>query len=212
MARPPKSIADIKPAGYNPRVITSTELTKLKRSIESLGDLSGIVVNVAGKAPITVSGHQRLKTLKGKKTKLVRAPCKQDAVGTVATGHIEVRDGSSIIKIPYREVNWPDKTMEMVANINANAAGGDFDQAKLGAVMSKLEGSKTFGVEALALDGFDIQKAMIQHRRTSKHQQSDDTPTKGTLSKGSDDEEFERVDPRGTKFAHVCPRCKFAFD
>lgn len=75
MAVSPKSISDIKPARYNPRAISEKQLKQLNASIHhASGDLSGIVVNIAGKYPVTVSGHQRLKTLKGKKTRIVKTP------------------------------------------------------------------------------------------------------------------------------------------
>ena len=135
----PKSLADLKAASYNPRTITDKELKTLGSSIQALGDLSGIVFNVHSQR--LVSGHQRVKSIKGKKTKIVRQAQKKDALGTVAIGYVEVAQDGATIKIPYREVDWPDKQMEMLANVNANAAGGQFDQVKLGAVLAQLEKS-----------------------------------------------------------------------
>ena len=97
-----KSILDIRAHSQNPRSITSQQLKQLDNSIKTLGDLSGIVVNVHGKLPVTVSGHQRLKTLKNKKTKIVKQEQQKDKYGTVATGWIEVQSAGGIIKIPYR--------------------------------------------------------------------------------------------------------------
>lgn len=204
----PASIKDIRPAKYNPRTLTDKQLTQLDKSIHDLaGDLSGVVVNVAGKYPITVSGHQRLKTLKNKKTRIVKTTQKQDAYGTVATGFIEVKGkAGAVIRIPYREVSWPDKRMEMMANINANSAGGEFDQVKLGAVLAELE-KGDFDIEAVAMDSFDLQKAIIQFNRNEKS----DKPSTNSSHKEASSEEFTKVDPDALQFEHVCPRCKFRY-
>lgn len=57
-----KSIADLKPADYNPRVITEKELDNLKKSIHKFGYLELIVYNK--RTDRIISGHQRLKALK----------------------------------------------------------------------------------------------------------------------------------------------------
>ena len=64
-----KSLKDAKPAKYNPRKITEDRLEKLKKSIESFGDLSGVVIN--NRTGSIVAGHQRIKTLGDKKTCVV---------------------------------------------------------------------------------------------------------------------------------------------
>jgi hypothetical protein len=55
------TVGQLKPAAYNPRCISDTELETLKRSLHDFGDLSGIVVNV--RTGNLVGGHQRIKTL-----------------------------------------------------------------------------------------------------------------------------------------------------
>ncbi len=201
-----KSILDIRAHSQNPRSITSQQLKQLDNSIKTLGDLSGIVVNVHGKLPVTVSGHQRLKTLKNKKTKIVKQEQQKDKYGTVATGWIEVQSAGGIIKIPYREVEWPKKSMELLGLVNANSGGGEFDQAKLGAVLAELENRK-FNVESIAMDSFDLQKAIIHFERT----QRTDAPSTNSSAKEAASEEFAAVDPRADEgaFNHECPRCKF---
>jgi hypothetical protein len=200
-----KSITDLRAATYNPREITTTQLKQLRDSIETFGDLSGIVVNVAKGKNTLVSGHQRLKTLKGKKTRIVKTECKKDQHGTVATGWIEVLNGKTVTKIPYREVDWLDKQMEMAANVNANSAGGEFDKVKLGSVLAKLQAGK-FKIESLALDKFSMMKAMIDFRKSNVQSKEEVVNTK---SKDSKKTSFDKVDPRSEKFEHVCPRCKF---
>ena len=57
-----KNISDLKPADYNPRVITEKELDNLKNSIHKFGYLELIVYNK--RTDRIISGHQRLKALK----------------------------------------------------------------------------------------------------------------------------------------------------
>lgn len=193
----PKTISDLKPAKYNPRTITSNEIKQLERSIRVLGDLSGVVFNV--RTQTLVSGHQRLKTLQGKKTKLVRNQQKKDALGTVATGWIEAVEHG--IKIPYREVDWPNKQMEKLANVNANSAGGSFDQQKLGAILEELKDTK-FQIE-LALDDWDFKKAIIQFKK--EHGGAPDTEDGDEETEG----QFEKVSTSRKEAGISCPRCKF---
>ncbi len=57
-----RNISDLKPADYNPRVITEKELDNLKKSIHKCGYLELIVYNK--RTDRIISGHQRLKALK----------------------------------------------------------------------------------------------------------------------------------------------------
>lgn len=205
----PKTVADLKGASYNPRVITDKQLKALKKSIEEYGDLSGVVFNRA--TGVLISGHQRMKSIKGKKTKLVKSEVKPDRTGTVAVGHVEVIEDGALIKIPYREVDWTDKKVEMAANVAANAMGGDFDQEKLGAILQELKQGE-FDIEATGIDNWDAQKALIAHRNANKKTAAKETEKK-TGERAASDEEFEEIDPDAVEqeTEHVCPRCKFRF-
>ena len=140
------SLADFKEAPYNPRTITKDALSRLDKSIEFHGDLSAVTLNAA--TGLIVSGHQRLKTARGKKTKIVTSPAK-DNHGTVAVGYIEVYADKGVIKIPLRVVDW-DKRTEKLANIAANAHGGEFDNQKLGKLLAELD-TRKFDIELTGL-------------------------------------------------------------
>lgn len=204
----PKTVADLKGASYNPRVITDKQLKALQKSIEEYGDLSGVVFNRA--SGVLISGHQRMKSIKGKKSKLVKTEVKPDRTGTVAVGHVEVVEDGAVIKIPYREVDWTDKKVEMAANIAANAMGGDFDQEKLGAILQELKQGE-FDIEHTGIDNWDAQKALIAHRNANKKTDAKQAAKSG--KKTTSDEEFEEIDPDAVEqeTQHVCPRCKFRF-
>jgi hypothetical protein len=198
-----KTIDDLKGAKYNPRIITDKQLKGLQKSIETFGDLSGIVFNT--NSGILVSGHQRVKTFKGKKTKIVKHKVK-DKTGTVALGYVEVyEDGhAEPIKVPYREVNWNAKNTEIAANIAANMAGGNFDQVKLGGLMHALE-KANFDIELTSIDKWDLNKAIGKHKRSAEGAADSSGSGKGT------GDEFETIDPRAMQFEHQCPKCKFKF-
>lgn len=141
------NIKKFKPAKYNPRKISVQELGALDKSINEFGDMSGVVINK--KTDTIVAGHQRLKTMGSKKTKIVTTKHKDDK-GTVALGHIEVicEDGTKF-NVPLRIVNW-DIRREKLANIAANNHGGEFDNQKLGKLLAELNTDK-FDIE---LTGF----------------------------------------------------------
>lgn len=201
MSKIPKQVADLKGANYNPRYITAKQLAALKKSIEEFGDLSGVVFNRS--TGVLVSGHQRIKSIKGKPSKIVKTAVKKDRQGTVALGTIEVTEvDKTITRIPYREVEWDDKLQEMAANVAANAAGGEFDQAKLGAIMAKLEKGK-FDVELTSIDNWTTAKAI------GKFKKSKDEDGAGEGSAGDEEEGFAVVDPKAMEFQHTCPKCSY---
>lgn len=209
MASLPKTVNDLKAASYNPRVITPKQLAQLQASIERYGDLSGVVFNVA--RGVLVSGHQRLKTVASKRRKIVRLTQnkKPDTQGTISVGFIEVQEtDGSVTKIPYREVHWSDKLAEMAANVAANAAGGDFDQNKLGAILAKLERGG-FSIEHTAIDTFTAGKAIGKFKRSKDGEGEDDNSPSGKDTDKTGGAALQVVDPKQMKFLHCCPRCGY---
>lgn len=202
----PKKIEDLKGASYNPRYITKKQLDALQKSIEQFGDLSGIVFNRS--SGVLVSGHQRIKSVNGKKTKIVKENVKKDRQGTVGLGHVHVfEEDGTITKIPYREVDWDNKLQEMAANVAANAAGGEFDQAKLGAIMAKLEKGK-FDVELTSIDNWTTAKAIGKFKKTADEEQGDSGEADDSDSGGG----YDVIDPSAMKFQHCCPKCGYGWD
>lgn len=199
----PNKIEDLKGASYNPRYITAKQLAALKKSIEEFGDLSGVVFNRA--TGVLVSGHQRIKSIKGKSSKIVKENTKKDRQGTVALGNIEVKEADgTLTRIPYREVEWDNKLQEMAANVAANAAGGEFDQAKLGAIMAKLEKGQ-FDVELTSIDNWTTAKAI------GKFKKSKDEDSNGESGSSDEGEGFAVVDPKQMQFEHQCPKCGYRY-
>lgn len=182
----PKSVSDLKKAKYNPRSITAARLSKLQDSINTFGDLSGVVFNV--KTKTLISGHQRMSSIDQKKAKIVQKP-HTDKHGTVAVGHIEAPGPKGVIRIPYRAVEW-DINKEKAANIAANAHGGTFDKEKLRMVLADLE-NKKFDIELTGLDPLTLK---------SLKPPKGDEPKKEFESYGSDIET-----------EHSCPKCGYSW-
>lgn len=182
-------------ADYNPRTITERELNGLKHSYDTFGDLSGIVLNI--RTGTLVSGHQRIKTLKGKKSRIEKHP-HTDSYGTVATGWVEYKSANAdhISKIPYREVDWSDGKMEKAANIAANAHGGQFDKDKLGALLEELEDA-TFDIELTGLDPLTLRSL-----RTAKSEGD-------SVDREEKHESFKEYDENSFELDNCCPRCKY---
>jgi hypothetical protein len=173
----------------------------LQSSYETYGDLSGVVFNRS--TSTLISGHQRLKTLKHKKTKISVEP-HTDAYGTVAIGNILVREkDGTITKIPYREVSWTDAKAEMAANIAANAGGGQFDTDKLSSMLEELDTSDAFVVETLGLDPLTIRQL------TSLDSDSSKSPKSTKTHEPSSSAGFQEYDEDSFEFKHECPKCHY---
>ncbi len=192
----PKSMRDLKAAGYNPRTITTSQKKQLKGSYTTFGDLSGIVFNV--RTGLLVGGHQRTDLFKKENTRITKSPSKDDC-GTVAIGFVEIKGaGGHLTKIPYREVNW-DSNTEKAANIAANSGGGDFDMVKLGKVLHELKTNK-FEVEAIPLDPWSFRRAAASLKANMSKE-----------AEGFGKGKFEEVSPKSVadQIKHQCPKCGY---
>lgn len=110
----------------NPRKISEKQFADLRDSLQELGDLSGIVVNVTTNE--VLSGNQRSSVFDINECEIVRTEVfkQPDEQGTVALGYVIWREK----KYSYREVKWDEKTCER-AVIVANKLGGEWDNILL---------------------------------------------------------------------------------
>lgn len=153
------TLKSFKNAAYNPRKITKEALQALDKSITQFGDLSGVVIN--SKTGTIVAGHQRIKTLDTKETKIIVDEATDD-FGTVSLGYILVMpQGCEPFRIPLRIVEWDLRT-EKLANIAANNLGGKFDNQKLGKLLAELD-TKKFDIE---MTGFTEGQVQTYIRRS----------------------------------------------
>lgn len=170
----PTTVRELTPHAANPRNISDKRLAQLGKSMARFGDLSSITVNRrTGKI---VSGHQRVRNLLPN-AKIETKPTTDDT-GTVALGRII--SGKNVW--PYRVVDVDDKT-EKAMLIAANAAGGDFDDLKLGKLVRELD-SKGMDLELLNLVNLD--KILAEHEQPSA-EEDEVAPIGGkTISKRGD--------------------------
>lgn len=106
----------------NPRQISKKEYAALQDSLKRLGDLSGVVHDLA--TDEIIGGNQRMDIfdLKTAQIELTERFDQPDEQGTVARGFV-IWQGK---KYAYRAVMWDDATREE-ANIRANNSGGTWD-------------------------------------------------------------------------------------
>jgi hypothetical protein len=115
----------MKPYHKNPRQITKQQFENLERTLEELGDLSGIVHDLNSNE--VIGGNQRARVfeiLRNENAPIVITdtfvpPTKQ---GTIALGYIEWRGE----RYSYRQVRWTPRQCEK-GNIVSNYGGGDTD-------------------------------------------------------------------------------------
>ncbi len=109
----------------NPRVIDADQKARLKKSLDTFGDLSGVVFNEVTRH--LVGGHMRKGELPADSEIFIEEKFAiPTRTGTTALGYIVV-DGE---KFSFRQVRW-DETMEKAAAIAANHHGGEDEPKQL---------------------------------------------------------------------------------
>lgn len=118
-------IQDLAPNPQNPRKITDDKLKMLRHSMDTFGDLSGIVFNQRTRR--LVGGHQRTKAIPADTEVVIEERYLEPTrCGTVAEGWIMI-DGE---RFTCRIVDWDENT-EKAANISANNGAGEWDMKAL---------------------------------------------------------------------------------
>lgn len=204
-----KDVKQLKGASYNPRIITDRRLKDLEKSLGAFGDLSGVVFNNNVNSGVMISGHQRISSIKGWKTR-IEVQQTSDDHGTVGLGFIHATSPKGKkISIPLRVVDWSDKKAEFAANIAANAHGGEFDNKKLAKLVEKLDMSKMpsalIGLDPLHIRG--LQQKLIKDGVPSEKAGR----TTGTMNGASGQFNEATVEDVGSGMQHKCPRCNFSW-
>jgi hypothetical protein len=127
--QPPRALSDLKAAKLNPREITAQNLNRLKSSLESFGDISGIVFNQ--RTGELISGHQRVFALTDSWGDLTIDPVSE------AQGVIHAPNGETF---SVRIVDWSEDD-QLAASIAANSPTlqGTFSN-EIGQALSELHG------------------------------------------------------------------------
>lgn len=137
-----RKVADLLPAGYNPRKMTENERRDLEDSIKEFGTVVPVVLNIGSRENVLIGGHQR-------------------AVIYADLGIDEID-----VMVPSREL---DEREEKTLNLRLNKNLGSWDDDLLKAMDMDLLLSVGFGDEELQSlfddvdtvdDEFDVEKAL----------------------------------------------------
>lgn len=141
-----RTTKDLSANPKNPRRITDQARLKLRKSLEKLGDLGGIIFNQ--RTQRLVGGHRRTEELPDDAKIViterfdVRSPS-----GTTAVGYIEAWGE----RYNYREVDWTEGD-ELLAMIGANQHGGEWDYNLLSDAFMEVDAQNL----DIDLTGFDV--------------------------------------------------------
>jgi DNA modification methylase len=113
-------VNELKKYHKNPRRLSEKQFELLKRDLEELGDLSGVVHDINSNE--IIGGNQRSIVFEDAEIILTEEFDKPTKTGTIALGYIIYKKE----KYAYRKVKWTKKQAEK-ANIVANKAGGSWD-------------------------------------------------------------------------------------
>lgn len=143
-------LSDLHLAGYNPRKMTARHLSRLKKSLDEFGDLSGIIYN--RRTGNLIGGHQRIKVMPPD-AQIVKTEFNGiSRAGTIAEGRIII-EGEAYA---YREVDW-DIAREKMANIAANKHSGEWDEDKLAALLTELSELPDFDINLIGFESAEME-------------------------------------------------------
>ena len=135
------SIKDIKPAEYNPRMISDEDYGKLQKSINTFGLVDPIIINL--KNNVIIGGHQRYKALLDENVKELQL-LKMGDIGYV---------------FHETSFNVPDEIHEKSLNLALNKISGEFVEEKLKPLLEEVNLSNldidVTGFDKLDLDDFE---------------------------------------------------------
>ena len=136
------NIHDIHGAKYNPRNISSTELTKLKNNINEFGIVDPIIVNL--KNMTIVGGHQRYKALVEE--------------GLTELHLIEIGNIGWVFNTTDLDIE--NDEAEKILNLALNNISGEWDEGQLSNVLQELK-QKTANYKLTGFDDIDIEQLRI---------------------------------------------------
>jgi len=135
-------ITDIKPAEYNPRSISTEELTKLKNSINEFGLVDPIIINLKNNK--IIGGHQRYEVL------INEHMLNGDFYGELNL----IRMGDVGWIFTETDLKIESEDHEKALNLALNKISGEWDFEKLGEILDELT-INDFNIELTGFDNID---------------------------------------------------------
>ena len=137
-------ITDIKPAEYNPRLISPSDFTKLSNSISTYGLVDPIIINL--KNNTIIGGHQRYKYL----LQEYETHGLYESLTLLKRGDI----GWCFLE---EDLNIKNSTHEKGLNIALNKINGEWDYPLLNDLLVELD-SLDFDLDLTGFDGLNIEE------------------------------------------------------
>lgn len=142
----PSTVADLRPAAYNPRTIQAPVLADLKKSMNEYGDLGGIVFNV--RTGNLIGGHQRTKNLPPSTPVFILDKWDEpNAQGTIGVGSVTLHGEAWAVRLVD-----VDEIRERAMNIAANSPRGEWDAQGLAELAAQV-----------AAGGYDLDVLGLRH-------------------------------------------------
>lgn len=180
-------ITDIKPAEYNPRIMSQLEHKKLRNSMETFGVVDPIIINL--KNNHIIGGHQRYNVLLDKS---------MEDNEFIKELHL-IKLGDVGWAFPESDLEVKDDDHEKGLNLALNNIEGEFDLQKLEPILTDL---KDIGFD-IELTGFsDIELTELNLENNLVFAQEFDAD-----AEGEEDVDLEEIYDEPVKEMLQCPAC-----
>ena len=176
-------ITDIKPAEYNPRNISSEELTKLTNSINEFGLVDPIIINLKNNK--IIGGHQRYEVL-----------INQHMLDNDFYGELNlIRMGDIGWIFTETDLTVEDEDHEKALNLALNKISGEWDFEKLGEILDELTINE-FNINLTGFDNLDITELNL----VNDLEYEEDVDAYADLETEEQEEAIEK---------NICPKCGY---
>lgn len=181
-----RKVKDLKKNDANPRSIVDSKKKMLAKSMDELGDISGVLYN--HKTKRLFGGHQRQDGFDAEaKIVVTKKFAKPTKKGTVELGYI-LHKGE---QFSYRGVYWSEEK-ERAASINANKGAGSWIEDMLEDQLAELHANADFDFDLSMFDETDL--------KDFKFNFGDDE---------SDEEAEEKEIDENIETENECPSCHY---
>ena len=143
-------ITDIKPAEYNPRIMSQLEHTKLRNSMETFGVVDPIIINL--KNNHIIGGHQRYEVLLDKS---------MEDNEFIKELHL-IRLGDVGWAFPESDLEVEDDDHEKALNLALNNIEGEWDLPKLEPILTDLK-DVGFDIELTGFSDIELTELNLEN-------------------------------------------------
>ena len=179
-------ITDIKPAEYNPRIMSQLEHTKLRNSMETFGVVDPIIINL--KNNHIIGGHQRYEVLLDKSME------DNDFIKEL---HL-IRLGDVGWAFPESDLEVEDDDHEKALNLALNNIEGEWDLPKLEPILTDLK-DVGFDIELTGFSDIELTELNLENNLVFAEEFEPD--------ESEEDVDLEDIYDEPEKEMLQCPAC-----